>query len=54
MNTEQAYKVLIDAINLATTKGAFNLQDVSTILTAIQTLQPQEEQQTLKVDKDDN
>jgi hypothetical protein len=51
MNQEQAYKVLVDAINLATTKGVFNLQDVSTILTAIQVLQPQE---TLNTQENDN
>lgn len=42
MNTEQAYQVLVDAVNLATTKGAFNLQDVSAILAALQVLKPEE------------
>jgi hypothetical protein len=51
MNPEQAYKVLVDAINLATTKGAFNLQDVSTILAAIQVLEPKE---PLKLENHDN
>lgn len=51
MNEEQAYKVLVDAINLATTKGAFNLQDVSTILAAIQILKPQE---TLNTEENGN
>jgi hypothetical protein len=41
MKKEQAYQVLVDAINLATTKGAFNLQDVSTILGALQVLKPE-------------
>jgi hypothetical protein len=43
MTKEQAYQVLVDAINLATTKGSFNLQDVSAILGALQILKPIEE-----------
>lgn len=39
LSKDQAFKILVDAMNVATTKGAFNLQDVSTILAAIQTLQ---------------
>jgi hypothetical protein len=39
LSKDQAFKILVDAVNVATTKGAFNLQDVSTILAAIQTLQ---------------
>ncbi len=57
MTQEQAHQVIVDAINLATTKGAFNLQDVSTILSALQTLQPvQQETQApnLKPVKDAN
>lgn len=42
MNTEQAYQVLVDAVNVATTKGAFNLQDVSAIIAALQALKPEE------------
>jgi hypothetical protein len=41
MTKEQAYQVLVDAMNVATTKGAFNLQDVSTILGALQVLKPE-------------
>jgi hypothetical protein len=43
MKKEQAYQVLVDAINLATTKGAFNLQDVSAIIAALQALKPEED-----------
>ena len=53
MKKEQAYQVLVDAINLATTKGAFNLQDVSTVLAALQTLKP-EEANVLKTLENDN
>lgn len=40
---EQAYQLVVDAINLATTKGVFNLQDVSNIITALQVLKPEEQ-----------
>lgn len=43
MTKEQAYQVLVDAVNLATTKGAFNLQDVSAILAALQAVKPEED-----------
>lgn len=52
MKKEQAYQVLVDAINVATTKGAFNLQDVSTILGALQVLKPEET--VLKTLENDN
>jgi hypothetical protein len=48
MKKEQAYQVLVDAINLATTKGSFNLQDVSTVLAALQVLKPEEEMTVLR------
>lgn len=41
LTPEQAYQILVDAINVATTKGAYSLQDVSTVLGALQVLQPQ-------------
>ncbi len=40
---EQAYQLVVDAINLATTKGVFNLQDVSNIISALQVLKPEEQ-----------
>jgi hypothetical protein len=43
---EQAYQLVVDAINLATTKGAFNLQDVSNIISALQVLKPEEQPAT--------
>ena len=43
MTKEQAYQVLVDAVSLATTKGAFNLQDVSAILAALQAVKPEED-----------
>lgn len=42
MNESQAYQLVVDAMNLATTKGVFNLQDVSNILAALDTLRPKE------------
>jgi ribosomal protein S7 len=54
MKKDQAYQVLVDAINVATTKGAFNLQDVSTILAALQALKPEEEMTVLKTLENDN
>jgi|LakMenEpi03Aug12_release.lakeMendotaPanAssembly.Ray.scaffolds.fasta_scaffold3343535_1 hypothetical protein len=42
MNESQAYQLVVDAMNLATTKGVFNLQDVSNILAALETLRPKE------------
>ena len=42
MTKEQTYQVLVDAVNVATTKGAFNLQDVSAIIAALQALKPGE------------
>lgn len=38
MNQEQAFQVIEQALNAATTKGVFNLQDTANILTALATL----------------
>tara|TARA_R110000803_G_scaffold69326_1_gene131651 strand:+ start:17462 stop:17587 length:126 start_codon:yes stop_codon:yes gene_type:complete len=38
MEKEQAIQIIEQALNVATTKGAFNLVDVSRILTALQAL----------------
>jgi hypothetical protein len=38
MNPKEALTVLEQALNVATQKGAFTLEDCSTILQAIQTL----------------
>ena len=42
MTKEEAHKILTDALNLATTKGAYNLQDTSAILVALNALDPKE------------
>jgi len=54
MTQEQAYQILVDAINLATTKGAYSLQDVSTVLSALQVLQPQPPVLKPEVNKKEN
>lgn len=38
MNPEQALKVIEEALNHATTKGAFNLADTSKIINSLMTL----------------
>jgi hypothetical protein len=38
MNPEQALKVIEEALNHATTKGAFNLNDASHVVNALITL----------------
>ena len=38
MNPEQALKVIEEALNLATTKGAFNLAETNQIVNALMTL----------------
>jgi hypothetical protein len=38
MEKEQALQIIEQALNVATTKGAFSLVDVSQILTALQAL----------------
>lgn len=40
MNQEQAYQVLEQALNVATTKGVFNLQDTANILAALNVARP--------------
>lgn len=54
LSHEQAYQILVDAINVATTKGAFTLQDVSTVLGALQVLQPQPQLKPEVTKKEDN
>jgi len=41
MENEQALQIIEQALNVATTKGAFSLVDVSQILTALQSLKGQ-------------
>jgi ferric-dicitrate binding protein FerR (iron transport regulator) len=40
MNQEQAYQIVEQALNAATTKGVYNLQDAASILTALNTIRP--------------
>jgi hypothetical protein len=40
MNPEQAYQVLEQALNVATTKGVYNLQDAANILAALNVVRP--------------
>lgn len=40
MNQEQAYQIIEQALNVATTKGVFNLQDMSNILSALNIIAP--------------
>jgi hypothetical protein len=40
MNQEQAYQVLEQALNVATTKGVYNLQDTANILAALNVARP--------------
>lgn len=40
MNQEQAYQVLEQALNVATTKGVYNLQDAANILAALNVVRP--------------
>jgi hypothetical protein len=40
MNQEQAYQILEQALNVATTKWAFNLQEAANILTALTVVKP--------------
>lgn len=43
MNKDQALQILIQGVEIAQSKGAYNLQDSATILQAIQTLTQKEE-----------
>ena len=38
MNQEQAFQIIEQALNAATTKGVFNLQDTANILGALTTI----------------
>ena len=38
MDLNTSFQVIKEASNLATTKGAFNIQDVATIIPALQTV----------------
>ena len=38
MDLNTSFQVIKEALNLATTKGAFNMQDVATIVSALQTV----------------
>jgi hypothetical protein len=40
MNPEQAYQILEQALNVATTKGVYNLQDAANILAALNVARP--------------
>lgn len=40
MNQEQAYQVIEQALNVATTKGVYNLQDAANILAALNVVRP--------------
>lgn len=40
MNQEQAYQILEQALNVATTKGVYNLQDTANILAALNIIRP--------------
>jgi len=42
MNQEQALKVIEEALNIANTRGVFNLADAQTIITALQVLKENE------------
>jgi hypothetical protein len=44
MNEEQAFQVVSEALNVATTKGTFDLNNVGLILQALSVLKPKEEQ----------
>lgn len=40
MNQEQAYQIIEQALNVATTKGVYNLQDTANILAALNVVGP--------------
>jgi hypothetical protein len=40
MNQEQAYQIVEQALNAATTKGVYNLQDAANILAALNVVRP--------------
>jgi hypothetical protein len=40
MNQEQAYQIIEQALNVATTKGVYNLQDAANILAALNVVGP--------------